>query len=119
VRSPKYKHRDAYGKVDENFLGFKHLRKIVKRRDRASKPIYIGEFGYPIGLVSDELRAQYLIDAYRLAAARPYVTGLSWYSYVPDSSNAGGWTIVDHGFSPSATFHALGAVDTKHAARER
>jgi hypothetical protein len=112
VLDPRYSHSDAYGEVDENFLGFRRLRAVVQRRDASSKPIYIGEFGYPTGMISDETRAQYLADAYQLAAGEGYVTGLSWYSFVPDSTNTGGWPIVDPNLTPSLTFQALRAVDT-------
>jgi aryl-phospho-beta-D-glucosidase BglC (GH1 family) len=108
VNDPAY----VYGNSDRNFIGFRRLKRVMDNREGGNKQVYIGEYGFSttntwMRAVPDSTRAQHLRDAYALAAAEGYVSGLSWYYFVPDSANGPEWSIVDGGLRPSQTFSAL------------
>jgi Cellulase (glycosyl hydrolase family 5) len=106
ILDPQYTYQGRYGEVDHNFMGFRRLKAIMDARDSGDKPVFIGEYGFPAWMIDDGRRAEYLRDAYSLAAAEDYVNGMSWYSFVPEPDN-GGWEIVDDQLRPSQTFEAL------------
>jgi hypothetical protein len=54
-----------------------------------------------------------LRHAYNLAAAQRYVTGMSWYGFVPNTATGPEWTIVDRNLNPSRTFKALRKVPSR------
>jgi hypothetical protein len=112
VNDPAYSHPGQYGEIDTNFIGFRRLKQLMDARDVAAKPVYLGEYGFstaaaPMGPVPDPTRAEYLRDAYNLAAAEGYVSGMAWYAYHPHSATPPDWAIVDHALNPSQTFEAL------------
>jgi hypothetical protein len=102
----------VHGGVDRNFIGFRRLKQLMDSREGGNKQIYIGEYGFSttdtwMRAVPDATRAQYLREAYALAAAEGYVAGMSWYYFVPDSANGPEWSIVSSKLRPSEAFHAL------------
>jgi hypothetical protein len=112
VLDPAYTDAGKYGEIDRNFLGFRRLKQLMDERDSAGKGIFIGEYGFSttdtwMKAVPDAVRAQHLRDAYSLAAAEGYVTGMAWYAFVPNTATGPEWTIVDENLNPSQTFNAL------------
>lgn len=112
VLDDRYVDQGEFGEVDRNFLGIRRLKSLMDEREGADKQIYIGEYGFSttrtwMEAVPDDLRAQYLRDAYALAAAEGYVTGMSWYGFVPNTGTPAEWATVDAELNPSLTFEAL------------
>jgi hypothetical protein len=112
VKDPAYTHPGPYGEIDRNFLGFERLKQVMNARDSVPKRVYVGEYGFSTSdtwmrAVPDGTRAEYLRDAYALAAARNYVTGMAWYAYHPHNATGPEWAIVDGELNPSRTFEAL------------
>jgi hypothetical protein len=116
-RSPRilddhYVHQGQFGEVDRNFLGIRRLKSLMDAREGGGKQVYIGEYGFSttrtwMEAVPDDRRAQYLRDAYALAAAEGYVTGMAWYGFVPNTGTPAEWATVDANLNPSQTFQAL------------
>jgi hypothetical protein len=112
VLDPAHVHQGQFGEVDRNFLGIRRLKAVMDSRDGAGKQIYIGEYGFSttttwMDAVPDGVRGQYVRDAYALAAAEGYVSGMAWYGFVPNSGTPPEWAIVDDNLNPSQTFNAL------------
>jgi hypothetical protein len=102
----------CWGEVDENFLGFRRLKALMDAREVRDKQLYFGEYGFSttktwMEAVPDEVRAQYLFDAYALASAEGYVAGMSWYAYLPNTATPPEWAIADADLNPSQSFEAL------------
>lgn len=102
----------ANGPLDRSFGGIKAMKSAMERNGDQNKSIFVGEFGYStidtwMEAVPDYRRAFYLKRAYTVAHELPYVTGMSWYAYLPGSSVEEEWTIVDPDFEPSLTYRAL------------
>lgn len=106
------------GPLDQSFTGLSEMKSSMERNQDGAKKIFVGEFGYPTASTSDtwmepvpeRRRALYLKRAYILARQMPYVVGMSWYSYVPDSAVGPEWTILDRDLTPSTTYRALKQV---------
>jgi hypothetical protein len=101
----------TFGIVDENFSGFTRMHEVLERYGEGAKPIYLGEYGFSttetwMNAVDDETRAQYLREAFAIAADEPYVIGLAWYDFLTYNDNAP-WAIIDQDGQPTATFQAL------------
>jgi len=112
-------YQDQWGTMDENFLGFEKLHDLMAQEGEGWKHIYIGEYGFStasgnvFGPVSDATRAQYLTEAFALAAQTGYVDGLCWYhSYVTpwDPSDFALLLGSYPSYQPTQTFEALVAV---------
>ena len=104
-----------YGTVNQNFSGIEKIKSTMDRQGDSRKSIFIGEYGFSTSdtwmeAVPDWRRALYLKRAYAQARALPYVEGMSWYSYRPNSANAPEWSIVDANLNESMTYRALKQV---------
>lgn len=102
---------DDWGEADHTFLGIDKMKEVMDHRGDAHKRAYLGEFGYShertwMQAVPDETRATWLKRAYELAKARPWVSGLSWYSYYEHAP----WAIVASDGTESWTFKAFREV---------
>ncbi len=102
---------NEWGEVDNNFLGIDKMKEVMDQRGDSHKRAYLGEFGYShektwMQAVPDETRAVWLRKAYELAKARPWVSGLSWYSYYEDDP----WAMVAFDGTESLTFKAFREV---------
>jgi aryl-phospho-beta-D-glucosidase BglC (GH1 family) len=102
----------TYGTVDQNFLGTKKVKAAMDAQGDSGKPIFLGEYGFPttdtwMEGVPDSTRASYLKIAYTRARNLPYVEGMSWYNYRPNSADAPEWAIVDTNLNETMTFQAL------------
>jgi glycosyl hydrolase family 39 (putative alpha-L-iduronidase) len=112
VTSAAHEFQGAYGTVDTNFTGMKRMFEATVRAEGRGKRIWIGEYGFsttrsPLGKVSDRTRARYLEEAFDIARSTPGVDGLSWYTFLPASTDHPGWAIVSSRFRPSMTYEAL------------
>ena len=103
-----------YGPVDKSFAGLRKMKALLDREEAAAgKSVVIGEFGFTTegtdfaAPVDDRRRAYFLKRAFALADRFSFVRGLSWYGYLPDSSNDAGWAIAAPGQYGSWTYRAL------------
>jgi hypothetical protein len=116
-QSPDWAREDAVveganGRLDESFAGVETMKAAMEEEGDPDKPIFLGEFGYSVadtwmGAVPDYRRAFYLKRAYAIARELPYVSGMSWYAYVPDGTTGEEWTILDADLEPTLTYRAL------------
>ena len=103
---------EAYGEVDQNFLGLKKIKIAMDDQDDPEKSIFLGEYGFSttdtwMKAVPDSRRALYLKVAYALASDLPYVEGMQWFTYHPTDSTGPEWSIVDADLNETLTFRAL------------
>jgi hypothetical protein len=103
-----------YGPVDKSFAGLKLMKAAMDRHEGATgKSIVIGEYGFTTtgtdtaGAVDDQHRAYFLKRAFAIADKLSYIEGISWYGFLPDSSNGPGWAIASPGAYGSWTLRAL------------
>ncbi|MDP9437491.1 MAG: DNRLRE domain-containing protein [Actinomycetota bacterium] len=87
-----------FGKRDTTFLGIDKMKANMEAHGDTSKKVWIGEFGYHTGSawtqpVSDQVRSEYLKEAYALLDSRPWVIGMSWFAYYREAGE--GWNIYD------------------------
>ena len=106
-----------WGPINNNFWGYRKMRKVLVDHGDSHKKIYLGEFGYGTlphwaQPITDEQRAGWLKRAFAVANNdSSYVTGLSWYSYYTDAER--GYNLVNPDtLSESATFRALREVNS-------
>lgn len=97
-----------WGNVDDNFLGIDRMKQVMDDNGDAHKKAWLGEMGYShvqtwMKAVPDATRAVWLKEAYSLASQRPWVAGLSWYTFQDDSE----WEIVSDANVESQTFKAF------------
>lgn len=112
-----------YGPVDKSFAGLRRMKALLDREEGggAGKPVVIGEYGFTTAgtdfapAVPDRRRAYFLKRAFAIAERLSFVRGLSWYGYLPDSSNDAGWAIAAPGRYDSWTYQALVDVSTGRA----
>ena len=87
----------TFGPADATFVGIDKMIADLDAHGDSHKKVWIGEFGYRMTSggyhepISDDLRAQYLKQAYALLDQRPRVMGMAWYSYYRDPS----WALVN------------------------
>jgi aryl-phospho-beta-D-glucosidase BglC (GH1 family) len=111
----------TYGAVDQNFLGIKKVKAAMDAQGDSGKPIFLGEYGFPttdtwMKGVPDQTRASYLKSAYTNARNLPYVEGMSWYHYRPNSADAPEWAIVHTNLNETMTFQALREITGREPA---
>jgi hypothetical protein len=105
--------RNPFGLYDENFTGFMGLHDVMDQHGDGDLPVYITQFGYSTRAgegreaVPDELRAQYLTQAFKQATCVPYVPVFSWYALHPTPWDPQEFTLVDRQFRPTKTYAAL------------
>jgi hypothetical protein len=105
--------RNPFGLYDENFTGFMGLHDVMAENGDGELPVYITQFGYSTRAgegreaVPDDLRAQYLTQAFRQATCVPYVPVFSWYALHPTPWDPQEFTIVDRQRRPTRTYDAL------------
>jgi hypothetical protein len=113
--------KGPFGTMDDNFLGFELLHNLMSQQGEGWKHVYIGEYGFTtstwesFGAVPDATRAQYLTDAFALAAQTGYVDGLCWYYSYSTPWNPASWALLQGSYpnyTPTQTFEALAAVPT-------
>jgi hypothetical protein len=103
-----------FGRMNTAFLGIDYMKDDLSAHGDSHKKIYIGEFGYNtlsawMSPTPDSTRAQYLKTAYALADQRPWVVGISWFSYFMVSSQ--GFNVVNPDtLAESQTFSAFREV---------
>lgn len=112
----------AYGPIDRSFGGLRAMKDVMEQNGDSEKSIFIGEFGYSTSdtwmkAVPDYRRALYLKRAYIIARELPYVSGMSWYAYIPHSAIEAHWTLLDAKLSTSLTFRALRQVTGEEPSR--
>lgn len=105
-RSPDDTSPDAtalgrFGLIDRSFAGLRLMKAALDRQEGESgKRIVIGEFGFTTtgtetaAAVDDRRRAYFLKRAVAIADRLSFVDGLTWYGFLPDSSNDPGWSIA-------------------------
>jgi hypothetical protein len=112
-------YHDQWGTMDENFLGIELLHNLMAQEGEGWKHVYIGEYGFSTASwegfapVSDATRAQYLTDAFTLAARLGYVDGLCWYYTYSTPWNPSSWALLQGSYpnyQPTQTYAALAAV---------
>jgi hypothetical protein len=87
----------TFGPFDYTFVGIDKMIADLDAHGDSHKKVWIGEFGYRITSggyhqpISDDLRAQYLKQAYALLDQRPRIMGMAWYSYYRDPN----WALVN------------------------
>jgi hypothetical protein len=114
--------RNPFGLYDGNFTGFMGLHEVMADQGDGDLPIYISQFGYSTRpatgrkAVPDELRAQYLTQAFRQATCVPYVPVLSWYALYPTPWDPQEYTLLDKHNRPTQTYQALVAWGQRVAA---
>ena len=87
----------TFGPADATFVGIDKMIADLDAHGDSHKKVWIGEFGYRMTSggyhepISDDLRAQYLKQAYALLDQRTRVMGMAWYSYYRDPS----WALVN------------------------
>ncbi|WP_193605422.1 hypothetical protein [Nocardioides dongkuii] len=113
VREPEMRYEKEFGQVDHSFLGYRDIHGLMTERGDGEVPIYVGEFGYSTEpfrgttAVSDEVRSEYLTQAFAAVTCTPYVSAMSWYYLHPTPWNPESWTLLDASWSPNATYDAL------------
>jgi O-antigen/teichoic acid export membrane protein len=114
--------RNPFGLYDENFTGFMGLHDVMAKQGDEELPVYITQFGYSTRAVPgrkavpDELRAQYLTQAYRQATCVPYVPILSWYALHPTPWDPQEYTLLDRKNRANQTYQALATWGQRVAA---
>ena len=110
---------DQWGTMDENFMGIEMLHNLLVAEGEGWKHLYIGEYGFTtttweaFGPVRDSIRAQYLTDAFSLAAKTGYVDGLCWYYTYTTPWNPASWALLKGSYpkyQPTQTYKALAAI---------
>ncbi len=107
--------RNPFGLYDENFTGFSGLHEVMDQNGDGDKPIYITQFGYSTraggdrNAVPDDLRAQYLTQAFKQATCSSYVSTFSWYALHPTPWDGQEYTLLDKQNRPNQTYAALAA----------
>lgn len=107
--------RNPFGLFDENFSGFTGLHEVMAEHGDQDVPIYITQFGYSTRAaagrraVPDDLRAQYLTQAYAQVTCVPYVPIMSWYALHPTRWDPQEYTLLDRQGRPNRTYEALAA----------
>jgi hypothetical protein len=129
-RSPDETGPDAvwpgrFGDIDHSFAGLRSMKTVMDdnegRSGAAGKQILIGEYGFTTGpaashqIVPDRRRAYYLKRAVADARQLPFVAGLFWYAFLPDSTTPAGWSIATLHGPPTWTYLALQDLATGHA----
>jgi polysaccharide biosynthesis protein PslG len=116
-----------FGDIDHSFAGLRSMKTVMDDNERnagtetAGKQILIGEFGYTAGpahsqpIVPDRRRAYYLKRAVADARQLPFVAGLYWYGFLPDSTTAPGWAIAAEQGQLTWTYLALRDLATGRA----
>jgi hypothetical protein len=112
----------AFGLVDKNFSGLARMKATMDRNEAGAaaggKPIMLGEYGFSTTgdpsapAVPDRRRAYFLKRAVALASEMPFVYGLSWYGFLPDSATPPQWAITTADGRGGWTYQAL--VDLAH-----
>jgi hypothetical protein len=97
--------------VDHNFGGIDKMRALMVENGDSHKRAWIGETGYShvqtwMKAVPDSTRAVWLKEAYSLASQRPWVAGLSWFSFQDTDE----WDIVSDANVESQTFKSFREV---------
>ena len=112
-------YHDAWGTMDENFLGIELLHNLMANKGEGWKHLYIGEYGFSTAQwedfspVTDAQRAVYLTEAFALAARLGYVDGICWYYTYSTPWNPSSWALLQGSYPnyrPTRTFEALAAV---------
>jgi hypothetical protein len=86
-----------FGPLDYTFVGIDKMIADLDAHGDSHKKVWIGEFGYRITSggyhqpIPDDLRAQYLKQAYALLDQRPRVMGMAWFSYYREPN----WALVN------------------------
>jgi hypothetical protein len=112
VDSGKRYERSPYGLYDENFTGFMGLHDVMVTNGD-DLPVYITQFGYSTRsdddrrAVPDELRAEYLTQAFEQATCSSYVPIFSWYALHPTPWDPQEYTLLDKQNRPNRTYEAL------------
>jgi len=113
--------REPFGLYDENFTGFMGLHDVMAEHGDKELPIYITQFGYSTRAgtgrkaVPDELRAQYLTQAFKQVTCVTYVPVMSWYALHPTPWDPQEYTLLDRRNRPNLTYEALAAWGRKVA----
>jgi hypothetical protein len=122
--SPDTAKLGRYGLVDNSFAGLRLMKAAIDRQEGdTGKRIVIGEYGFTTtgtdfaGPVDDRRRAYFLKRAFAIADRLAFVAGITWYGFLPDSSNDPGWAIAAPGSYDSWTLQALRDVGAGAAAR--
>ena len=117
--SPDTAKLGRYGLVDNTFAGLRLMKAAIDRQEGATgKTIVVGEYGFTTtgtdfaGPVDDRRRAYFLKRAFAIADKLAFVEGITWYGFLPDSSNDPGWAIAAPGSYDSWTLLALRDVGT-------
>jgi len=121
-RSPDETSPDAvidglFGKVDKNFAGLALMKAAMDQNEGGGgsgrKPIVLGEYGFTttaihgVSHVPDSRRAYFLKRAVAVAGGMPFVSGLSWYGFLPDSATPPHWAITTADGRVGWTYQAL------------
>ena len=95
-----------FGAKDPDYLGYRRMHELAHAREGAAKTLAFGEVGYTTAAgwftVAESDRAQYIVDAMRLARDDGFVHYVAWYMH--DSPYPDAFTI--HGTSTEAGFTA-------------
>ena len=103
-----------FGRKNSAFLGIEYIRRTLEAHGDSHKKLWVGEFGYNtkaawMSPTPDATRAGWLEQAYSLLDDRPYVVGMSWYSYY--SSTGSGFNIYNRATGRrTLTFRAFEAT---------
>lgn len=116
VFSPSNTKVEAFGTIDRNFTGYRMLKKFLVSKGETGKKLYIGEYGFSTtgawgtAGVPDRQRADFMRQAYRIAAGDAYFEAFSWYCFIVTNVDPEGWAMLDIAMRPSLTYAALTEV---------
>jgi len=113
--SPDTVVQGAYGPIDKSFGGLRLMKAVLDRNQIGGeeKSVLIGEYGFSVtgrsgvAAVPDRRRAYFLKRAVAAAQTMPFVSGLCWYGFLPDSSTENAWAIASPSGGTSWTYQAL------------
>jgi hypothetical protein len=100
------------GKMDRNFMGLPKLKALIDSFEPgADKHVICTEFGYRTGgstPVTEAVQAAYLILAYQMALAWPWLDAMLWYGFYCGTGHADqvDWSLVN----PDLTLRPSGAA---------
>lgn len=99
---------NQFGVTDPDYLGYRRLHDLVVEREGAAKDLVFGELGYSIPGEAwfdtpEEVRAEYIVDALRLAREDGFVRYVAWYAHEGDQWFGIHGTPTEAGFTAAAT----------------
>jgi hypothetical protein len=110
AEGPEISASEPFGLYDRTFMGYLLVRKVMDEHGDQDVPLYVTRFGYLLDEESgmtEEVRADYAVQALYVASCDPDVGALSWYNLHQTRFDDPGWSLLDRLDRPTPTLLAI------------